>query len=797
MKKAIKRIVALGTGATMLGATVLGAVAAADLADYPQPFVEGGVYNAIAVIGANAKAEDTIGVSDVLLGLGYVEGQATSGTTATTTLQGDAKKIVKGTDELNLYEYLSASSIGTGIEDGPISTVTDSDLNALADGSIDNDKGTFTYNQFIDLPEAAKVDYVTDDDQSDDPALYLHFEDDSLGYRYFLTFGTSLESDIDSDGTLEDLENEKIQMLGKEFTIVDSDNSTSIELMAGAVQDTLEEGESKTYTVNGLDYDVEVIIITDTGTSQVKFKINGEVTDAMVETETYRLSDGTEIGVKEILANEAGDVTQDLVEFYLGAQKITLTDSGLDGGGSLQVGSETISDIDVRLQGSEDGDEWRLSMIEINWTVGDDYYVPIGGKLSDQIDDDDKDVLFLRNLDFEFTDMNAEDIEEIEIDPYKANRVKISVPTKTGGDLSFDAFYSSGTTIALGKDATEILEDTESDAMVEDTMFVLSSDMYSHLLQVDDFNINDETVTFKDLGTGSTMTVTADTTGTLHLDGIAYSFTASYSPDNVTFDSFGTDHTDGEVTIYTAEEAKVVISVNGSGNYGLVEFEEYHGGKGDDSTSVDHINATITDAGTSDDIAVNEPTLTSGEFESWDSKDDYSDAYTRWGTHVEYDSDNDIVTIEYPSEESTVDVYITSGVVTTSSGGETTDGLVKVDVGAPMLDEEVADWKAQNVIVVGGPCVNTVAAELMGNPEDCAAGFEEGKAKIKLFHDIAGQEDNVALLIAGMTGDDTRRACSVMNSYSDYELEGVEVEMTATSDEDISLAAPEVEEDEE
>ncbi len=75
----------------------------------------------------------------------------------------------------------------------------------------------------------------------------------------------------------------------------------------------------------------------------------------------------------------------------------------------------------------------------------------------------------------------------------------------------------------------------------------------------------------------------------------------------------------------------------------------------------------------------------------------------------------------------------------------------------------------------------------MGNPADCAEGFEEGKAKIKLFED-----ENVALLVAGYSADDTRRACTVMKNYKDYadDLGGMEVEMTATSDADIVLGVP-------
>ncbi len=44
IKKAIKKIVALGAGATMVGATLLGAMAT-DLSNYPAPFVQDGSIN--------------------------------------------------------------------------------------------------------------------------------------------------------------------------------------------------------------------------------------------------------------------------------------------------------------------------------------------------------------------------------------------------------------------------------------------------------------------------------------------------------------------------------------------------------------------------------------------------------------------------------------------------------------------------------------------------------------------------------------------------------------------------------
>ena len=57
VKKVIKRIVALGTGFSMLGATMFGALAA-DLADFPAPYVKSAVYDAKIVIGEAAAPSD-------------------------------------------------------------------------------------------------------------------------------------------------------------------------------------------------------------------------------------------------------------------------------------------------------------------------------------------------------------------------------------------------------------------------------------------------------------------------------------------------------------------------------------------------------------------------------------------------------------------------------------------------------------------------------------------------------------------------------------------------------------------
>ena len=91
LRKALKGIVALGTGATMVGATVLSALAAANLANYPAPFVSGGQFDALIVVGANAKTDDVLGSIDIATSLQAANTvtKALPGSATSVTVEGD------------------------------------------------------------------------------------------------------------------------------------------------------------------------------------------------------------------------------------------------------------------------------------------------------------------------------------------------------------------------------------------------------------------------------------------------------------------------------------------------------------------------------------------------------------------------------------------------------------------------------------------------------------------------------------------------------------------------------------
>jgi len=105
--------------------------------------------------------------------------------------------------------------------------------------------------------------------------------------------------------------------------------------------------------------------------------------------------------------------------------------------------------------------------------------------------------------------------------------------------------------------------------------------------------------------------------------------------------------------------------------------------------------------------------------------------------------------------------------------------------GAATLASEVADIEKSNLIVVGGPCANPIAAKLMHFPKNCMGNFTTGKAMIRLFQQSRG----VAIVVAGATALDTRRAARVLADYTQYQdnFQGDYVEVTGTSSKDVNV----------
>lgn len=91
------------------------------------------------------------------------------------------------------------------------------------------------------------------------------------------------------------------------------------------------------------------------------------------------------------------------------------------------------------------------------------------------------------------------------------------------------------------------------------------------------------------------------------------------------------------------------------------------------------------------------------------------------------------------------------------------------------LSSEITDIIAQNIVAVGHPCNNSVVEHFLSTEGmGCRDWpYSDEEAMIKLFDN----EENLALVVAGTTPDDTKRATLVLVNYLDYSSEFIDEEV--------------------
>ena len=125
-----------------------------------------------------------------------------------------------------------------------------------------------------------------------------------------------------------------------------------------------------------------------------------------------------------------------------------------------------------------------------------------------------------------------------------------------------------------------------------------------------------------------------------------------------------------------------------------------------------------------------------------------------------------------PATKLTGIVAIGSDISVGGTGGGTYEAATPIDTAVGMLDSEItaADQSEKNIILVGGPCANTLVRTLLDSTEaTCLSDFQDlgytaGTAMIKYVADAWGT-GKAALIVAGYNAADTRAACAVLQDY--------------------------------
>jgi len=131
--------------------------------------------------------------------------------------------------------------------------------------------------------------------------------------------------------------------------------------------------------------------------------------------------------------------------------------------------------------------------------------------------------------------------------------------------------------------------------------------------------------------------------------------------------------------------------------------------------------------------------------------------------------DDNEVNLEIPADDQKAKVSIRTDSKVMSETNE-----VITEVAPPMVKaSEVTNPGADNLMVFGGPAVNSLTKQFLGETWT----FKPGEAIIEL----KANSGKILMVIAGTDAVDTRRACRVLRDYSKYDLKGTSVKVTGTS----------------
>jgi hypothetical protein len=267
VKKAIKKVVALGSGLTMIGATIMGATA--DLGAYPAPFVQDGVFNGAIVVGSAAATSDVLGAIDISASLqAAAKTGVASGAAATTTVEGGVLLEDTNNQDFNWGDYLSASSL----DDGDFPAL-------LADGVLSDDDGTdYDYDQEIVVGNETLAYSLVDNDVYSDPVMYLDL-DAATNTDYILTFTLDFDSGDSVDWESLD-DSESIEMFGTTWTIdnIAAAGTDNLVLYGSDVTQLVSLNTPIDVEVDETSYTLDLVgANSDASPAEVHVSVNGEV----------------------------------------------------------------------------------------------------------------------------------------------------------------------------------------------------------------------------------------------------------------------------------------------------------------------------------------------------------------------------------------------------------------------------------------------------------------------------------------------------------------------------------------
>ena len=767
MKLNFRKISALASSVLMLGMTA--GIAAA--ANYPAPFVVGGSPNVAIVYGSGAAFSDQTAASSIAESLsGFVSG---GGSTVT---GGDSFKLEKTSTFFHLGDNI------TGVYSSDINV--DELPSLLSDGIfVDNDNDEFDFTQKVAINSTLQLGMFEDNDYAqDEPTVGFRIASGTNVLTYTLT--------MTDQPLIDDMATSDLLIMGKTYYVLSNSSSGINKILT--LLDSAEEAvanEGSTATVAG--HSVTVSYISST---EVKLTVDGQTTNSLAEGQTQKLSDGSYVGIKDILFNSK-DGSVSSVEFSIGSGKLKLT-SGSD----VEINDDVVNGLTSTITNNSDGT--KLASVALAWAADDDLFVT---------ETRSETMPGFGAVKLSYGGLTYPTVETIEVIKGSSTHMELNnFPLKdTTADVPFLYATTAGAFIGLGKDATSKLVtgavgsnvtfDADTDEMIAVT-WNSTAEAESYLVRATNFITESSTdkADFQYLkdGTWTTFKTKAQHGDTFSLGSAdlqvswvnnsnnnlslvnsssGINFNQLYSKGGLrvqlpVLTTTTNASAEGEINFTTNGGAILNTAGHNSTSFYLVMREE---DKDDNLGAGDWINATVGwDSGAtaqpqitanSSGVQTARSDAVSTEIGDTDVFRDFT--YSALATEILFDqpsSGQTSVKMMYHGSEVKADVYIAAPGVSVGGTGALGDVLV--------TDSEVSSVKAKNLVVVGGSCINSAAAALVGGAYcgsawSSATGVGSGQFLIKGYSS-SSVTTRMALLVAGYEAADTTNAATYLRTQA-------------------------------
>ena len=745
----IKKYLATGLSAVMAGATMGGAaLAQTSLSDYPDFLGDNGQIDAFVVVGADAAPADIVGSGDIVAGLSalsYVE-VGTTGGSVTVTEGGETEDLDIGTN-LNDTAAFTAT-----LEDDDIATLKDAEITI----SIAGNSESYDYHEEIRLgsvdDDAISIETglsaaSPDEDFKED--VFLQIFTGGVEYRYVfdeaLKAGNYINDSTNDDAII-------LNFMGTDLHITNADSNT-ITVDVGE-RFFLRAGETAV-TSDGTTVTLEKTISSSTQ-DKAQIVVNG-ASDILDENDVRNIG-GTEVKVTDVADDEGIEFDSAVVIVGTEATFGEASDS-FDSGEEYTIPCGTI----FMTEGCDDDDpDWVWNL------AGLDTATPtLGVKFDERIDspDDNPPAFDTENNIFDLPGGFAWiSLDRLTTSSYQDYEITDSVEDlRTADGSAVDV--SGGRVAEFSGEGSDDAFTLTVDSTTKDTDNIyLSFETADQLtLYWEDPDDGNKIKNFNNITTNGT------TSSAFSID-----FEGSTVPVDVIYFE---DSTIG---------ANVTVRVVGDVGNNLDFFIQESAVGSGDITFMGHSDSDTTQA--------NDILYGTSDISGWEENTRTPDGLII--LDPDSNSPSDRFKISVPSEFGSNDFqgFVTigsSGTTTSTSGGDgTIKQLVPITTSLTKLDTEVgAAEKAKNLVIVGGPAVNRIAAEAMSLPYPsfgAASGIEEGTALISVVDD-AFTTGKAAVVVAGYEADNTRLATQVLQQAA-TKLAGVSASSATVSGTSVASA---------